>query len=96
MKDANVSLDGRAGILGSHLPFGDPRRGWNFRSLGHGDVNFEEIIRALNAAAYTGPLSIEWEDNGMDREFGARESLEFVRRINFTASEAAFDRHMKK
>ena len=95
MKDAAVNLDGKAGILGSHLPFGDQRRGWNFRSLGHGDVNFEEIIRELNAAEYTGPLSVEWEDNGMDREFGAPESVEFVKRMNFTPSSVAFDKDMK-
>ncbi|MFP4563209.1 MAG: sugar phosphate isomerase/epimerase family protein [Spirochaetia bacterium] len=95
MKDAAVNLDGKAGILGSHLPFGDQRRGWNFRSLGHGDVNFEEIIRELNAAEYTGPLSVEWEDNGMDRDFGAPESVEFVKRMNFTPSSVAFDKDMK-
>ncbi|MBL7084225.1 MAG: sugar phosphate isomerase/epimerase [Candidatus Aminicenantes bacterium] len=95
MKDVAVTLDGKAGILGSHLPFGDLRRGWNFRSLGHGDVNFEEIIRELNDVGYEGPLSVEWEDNGMDREFGAKESLEFVRQINFSPSEVAFDKDMK-
>jgi sugar phosphate isomerase/epimerase len=95
MKDAAVTLDGKAGILGSHLPFGDLRRGWNFRSLGHGDVNFEEIIRELNSINYQGPLSVEWEDNGMDREFGAQESLEFVRSINFSPSTVAFDKGMK-
>lgn len=91
MKDAGVTLDGKAGILGSHLPFGDLRRGWNFRSLGHGSVNFEEIIRELNAANYSGPLSVEWEDNGMDREFGAKESADFVKKINFSPSEVIFD-----
>jgi sugar phosphate isomerase/epimerase len=96
MKDAAVTLDGKAGILGSHLPFGDLRRGWNFRSPGHGDVNFEEIIRELNAIEYKGPLSVEWEDNGMDREFGAPEALEFVRSINFSPSAVAFDKDMKK
>ncbi len=96
MKDAAVTLDGRSGIIGSHLPFGDLRRGWNFRSLGHGDVNFEEIIRHLNAAGYQGPLSVEWEDNGMDREFGATESVEFVRNINFSPSDIAFDGDMKQ
>jgi sugar phosphate isomerase/epimerase len=95
MKDVAVTLDGKAGILGSHLPFGDLRRGWNFRSLGHGDVNFEEIIRELNSIHYQGPLSVEWEDNGMDREFGAKEALDFVRSINFSPSEAAFDKDMK-
>jgi len=95
MKDVAVTLDGKAGILGSHLPFGDLRRGWNFRSLGHGDVNFEEIIRELSSIHYQGPLSVEWEDNGMDREFGAKEALDFVRSINFSPSEAAFDKDMK-
>lgn len=95
MKDVAVTLDGKAGILGSHLPFGDLRRGWNFRSLGHGDVDFGEIIRALNAAGYSGPLSVEWEDNGMDREFGAKESVEFVRQINFSPPDVAFDDDMK-
>jgi len=96
MKDVAVTLDGKAGILGSHLPFGDLRRGWNFRSLGHGDVDFEKIIRELNDIGYTGPLSVEWEDNGMEREFGAQEALQFVRRVNFSPSTIAFDKEMKK
>ena len=96
MKDVAVTLDGKAGILGSHLAFGDQRRGWNFRSLGHGHVNFEEIIRELNAANYTGPLSVEWEDNGMEREFGAEESAAFVKKVNFAPSTIAFDGDMKQ
>jgi len=95
MKDAALTLDGKAGILGSHLPFGDLRRGWNFRSLGHGDVSFEEIIRELNAAGYEGPLSVEWEDMGMDREYGAKEACDFVRSINFSPSATAFDKDFK-
>ena len=95
MKDVAVTLDGKAGLLGSHLPFGDVRRGWNFRSLGHGDVEFEEIIRELNAMGYTGPLSVEWEDSGMDREYGAREALEYCRSIDFPVSQVAFDDAMK-
>lgn len=96
MKDAAVTLDGKASILGSHLPFGDLNRGWNFRSLGHGDVNFEDIIRELNSIGYGGPLSVEWEDNGMDREFGAKESVEFVKKMNFSPSDIAFDGDMKQ
>ncbi|MEN6458150.1 MAG: sugar phosphate isomerase/epimerase [Thermoguttaceae bacterium] len=91
MKDAIVTLNGRSGILGSHLNFGDPRRGWDFRSLGRGGVNFEEIIRALNAAGYNGPLSVEWEDSGMDRDRGAKEAADFVRRLDFEPSRVAFD-----
>ncbi len=91
IKDAIVTLNGRSGILSSHLNFGDPRRGWDFRSPGRGGVNFEEIIRALNQIRYDGPLSVEWEDVGMDREAGAREAAEFVRRLDFPPSQVAFD-----
>jgi sugar phosphate isomerase/epimerase len=91
MKDASVTLNGRTGILTSHLPFGDQRRGWDFRSVGRGGVRFEEIIRALNAINYNGPLSIEWEDMGMDREHGAREACQFVKNVDFQPSGRAFD-----
>lgn len=91
MKDAAVRLDGRSGLLGSHIDFGDLRRGWNFRSLGHGDVNFEEIIRVLNDMHYKGPLSVEWEDSGMERVAGATEAAAFVRKIDFEASAFKFD-----
>ena len=91
IKDAIVTLDGRSGILASHLDFGDPRRGWDFRSPGRGGVNFEEIIRALNHVNYQGPLSVEWEDIGMDREAGAREAAENVKKWDFAPSNVAFD-----
>jgi len=93
MKDAAVTLNGRTGILSSHLPFGDPRRGWDFRSVGRGGVRFEEVIRALNAAGYPQdmPLSVEWEDSGMDREIGAAEAAQFCNNVDFKPSGRAFD-----
>jgi sugar phosphate isomerase/epimerase len=91
MKDAALQLDGKSGILSSHLNFGDPRRGWDFRSLGHGGINFEEIIRTLNQIGYQGPLSVEWEDSGMDRMHGAKEACAFVKKIDFAPSKVAFD-----
>lgn len=91
MKDVKLNLDGRNGILGSHLTFGDTRRGWNFVSLGHGNVDFDGIIRELNQMGYNGPLSVEWEDSGMDRIFGATEACEFTKKINFNPSDIAFD-----
>jgi sugar phosphate isomerase/epimerase len=93
MKDAAVTLNGRTGILSSHLSFGDARRGWDFRSVGRGGVRFEEIIRALNAANYPQdmPLSVEWEDSGMDREAGAAEAAQFCKNIDFAPSGRRFD-----
>ncbi|MDO4573714.1 MAG: sugar phosphate isomerase/epimerase [Planctomycetia bacterium] len=91
MKDVLRTLNGRSGILSSHLPWGDRRRGWDFRSPGRGEVDFEEIIRELNVLGYDGPLSVEWEDCGMNRYHGAREAVEFVRSMDFEPSRVAFD-----
>jgi sugar phosphate isomerase/epimerase len=87
IKDSRRRLDGRRSILGSHLDFGHPRRGWDFVSAGRGDVDFEALIRALGAIGYRGPLSIEWEDSAMDRENGAQEALRFIRGIDFEPSQ---------
>jgi len=91
IKDSVRRLDGRTSILGGHLDFGQPGRGWDFVSPGHGDVDFEPMIRALNRVGYEGPLSIEWEDSGMDRDWGAPDALAFVRRTDFAPSSVAFD-----
>ncbi|SDU20234.1 Sugar phosphate isomerase/epimerase [Verrucomicrobium sp. GAS474] len=80
-----------AGVFGGHTSFGDRRRFWDFRSVGRGRVDFEAVIRALNRAGYRGPLSVEWEDSGMDREHGATESAANVRRLDFPVSDRAFD-----
>ena len=91
VKDVKRRLDGRRSVLGSHLDFGAPQRGWNFVSPGRGDVDFDEIFRVLNRIGYRGPLSIEWEDADMDRECGAREALDVVRRGDFRPSTHVFD-----
>lgn len=96
MKDAAVTLDGESGILSSHLNFGVPGRGWDFRSLGRGGVDFEEIIRTLNVIDYKGPLSVEWEDAAMDREHGAAEACEFVKALDFAKSDRVFDEAFDK
>lgn len=95
VKDVAVNLDGKNGILGSHIAFGDPRRGWDFVSPGHGDVDFDKINRVLNWADYQGPLSVEWEDSGMDRIYGATEAYHFVKQMNFSPSTIAFDDALK-
>jgi len=96
VKDSKKTLDGRKSILGSHLNFGAVERGWDFVSPGHGDVDFEALFRALNRIGYQGPLSIEWEDSGMDRDWGAPDALAFVRRTDFAPSSVAFDAAFQK
>jgi sugar phosphate isomerase/epimerase len=91
MKDAARRLDGRNGIIASHLPFGDGRRGWDFRTVGRGGVDWEELMRAINRIGYDGPLSVEWEDVGIDREVAAPESLRFVRALAAAPSDRQFD-----
>jgi sugar phosphate isomerase/epimerase len=88
--------DGTVGVFGGHTEFADPRRYWDFRSPGHGDINFEEIIVALNDIGYQGPLSVEWEDSRMDREHGAKEACEFIKKKDFKSSQVAFDAAFEK
>jgi sugar phosphate isomerase/epimerase len=88
--------DGTVGVFGGHTDFADPRRYWDFRSIGHGDINFEEIIVALNDIGYQGPLSIEWEDSRMDREHGAAEAVQLIKKADFKPSQAAFDSAFEK
>ncbi len=95
-KDVKLRLgNGRNGVLGSHLAWADLNRGWDFVSTGRGDVPWEASFRALNQIGYDGPISLEWEDAGMDRLLGAPEALDFVRRNAFAAPDAAFDAAFK-
>ncbi len=96
VKDVQRTSNGDASILSSHLPFGHAERAWDFRSPGRGEVDFESIVRELNRINYTGPMSVEWEDPGMDREHGAREAADFVRGLEFPPSATAFDRAFSK
>jgi sugar phosphate isomerase/epimerase len=78
-----------AGVFGGHLDFGHPDRYWDFRSVGHGRVDFGRVIRALDRVGYAGPLSVEWEDVTMDREHAAREACGRVRALDAAAAAAA-------
>jgi sugar phosphate isomerase/epimerase len=97
MKDVGwSSVPKLAGVFGGHTNFGDVNRYWDFRSLGRGNIDFEEIIRMLNRVNYQGPLSVEWEDSGMDREHGAAEACDFVKAVDFAPSATAFDAAFEK
>jgi sugar phosphate isomerase/epimerase len=96
MKDVAWNLAGEAGVFGGHVDFHKSNRYWDFKSVGRGMINFEKIIRALNDIGYAGPLSVEWEDGGMDREYGAKESCEFCKRVDFPPSNIVFDAQFDK
>ena len=83
IKDAALTLDGRAGVLAGYFPSGDGRRGWQFRSPGRGGIDWEAVVRTLNEIGHDGPLSVDWHDAGMDREYGAAEACRFVRGLDF-------------
>lgn len=83
IRDAVLTLNGRSSVLSGLWPSGDPRRGFQFRSPGRGGIDWEAIVRALNEIYYDGPLAIDWHDAGMDREYGAAEACEFVRKLDF-------------
>ena len=91
VKESARFLNGRNGILASHLGFGDRRRGWDFVSPGRGGVPWERVFRALNDIGYDGPFSIEWEDNNMHRDQGAPEALALVRSLDLVPSDVLFD-----
>ena len=92
VKDVEVNeKQTQGGTFGGYLDFGDFRRKWNFCTPGRGKVNFEYIIRTLNRNNYTGPLSVEWEDAGMDRIQGATEAFQFIKTKDFIQSDMAFD-----
>jgi sugar phosphate isomerase/epimerase len=88
VKDVAIRLDGRSSLLNSCLPHGDPRRGWEFRAPGHGGINWEEFIRALNEVGYGGPLAVEFKDAGMNPDAGAEEACKFVKRLDFEPPES--------
>ena len=89
IKDVAMTLNGRTSVLSSYLPVGDPRRGWEFRAPGHGGVDWEAFIRALNDIGYDGPLAVEFKDSGMNREYGADEACKFVKRLDFEPARRA-------
>ena len=88
-RDVALTLNGRSGVLNSYLPVGDPRRGWDYRSPGHGGVDWEGIIRALNYIGYDGAISVDWKDAGMSRDYGAEDACRFLKRLDFDATPPA-------
>ena len=96
IKDIALQLDGRSSVLNSYLPYGDSRRGWEFRSPGRGGIDWENVIPALNEIGYDGPLSVDWRDAGMERDFGVAEACRFVTPTRFPGPGVAQPRRIPR
>lgn len=83
VQDAAVTLNSRSSLIGSLLPAGHPQRGWNYRTLGQGNIDWPTLMRALHHARYSGPLTLAYVDADIDRDYGAAESAPLLRRLSF-------------
>lgn len=66
------------------LPLGNrdnPRRGFRFRVVGWGQINWKRLITALLMVGYDGTLSIEHEDPWLDRVDGCRKAFSFLKSL---------------
>ena len=79
IKDAQLTLNGRAGVLAGYWPSGDHRAGWQFLACPVTAASTGPLSSGtLNAIGYDGLLSVDWHDPGMDREqFAAADALRF-------------------
>ena len=92
VKDAKRQTgNGRNGRLGSHLNFGDPRRGWDFLSTGPRRRRGSSASGCSTRSATTARSRSSGRTPAWTVSSGAPEALEFVRRLAFDAPEAAFD-----
>ncbi|MFT3879716.1 MAG: sugar phosphate isomerase/epimerase [Gemmatales bacterium] len=83
VQDATITLNGRSSLLGSLLPEGDPRRGWNHRALGMGNIDWAALIRTLHQVNYSGPLTVAIRDHDVDRDYAAFQAVDLIRRLDF-------------
>jgi sugar phosphate isomerase/epimerase len=82
-QDAIVTLNGRSGLLGSLLPDGDQRRGWQHRALGMGNIDWPNILRTLHQVKYSGSLTVAVNDYDVDRDYAASQAADLLRRLDF-------------
>jgi hypothetical protein len=87
----------RGGWLGGHQDFGAATNGWNFVTAGSSRdaINTEEVLVELNRVGFDGALSIEWEDNDVDKLAGARAALHNLRSVDLQPSYAKHDKTLR-
>ena len=89
VKDAELRCDGRVGVYGGYLPWGD--RAGRFRSLGDGQTDFKGIFTLLAKYDFPGWAVLEWECAYKDNQIGAAEGAKFIADHIIEAAASSFD-----
>ncbi len=89
VKDAEFHPSGRAGVYGGYQEWID--RPGRFRSLGDGQIDFQQIFSKLAQYDYPGWAVVEWECCIKHPEDGAAEGADFVRSHMIRVTDRAFD-----
>ena len=77
---------------GVYSGFADwPDRAGRFRSLGDGEVDFGAIFSSSPCYGYDSWAVLEWECAIKNREDGAREGAEFIKKHMIKVSEGSFE-----
>jgi len=89
VKDAEFRPSGRAGVYGGYLGWVD--RPGRFRSLGDGQIDFNQVFSKMAQYDYPGWAVVEWECCLKHPEVGAAEGAVFVRDHIIRVTDKAFD-----
>ncbi|MGO8760300.1 MAG: sugar phosphate isomerase/epimerase family protein [Terracidiphilus sp.] len=89
VKDAEFLPSGRAGVYGGYQDWID--RPGRFRSLGDGQVDFQQVFSKMAQYDYPGWAVVEWECCIKHPEQGAAEGAAFVRNHIIRVTDRAFD-----
>ena len=89
VKDAELQCDGRVGVYGGYLPWGE--RAGRFRSLGDGATDFVSIFTKLAHYDFPGWAVLEWECAYKDNLVGAAEGAQFIADHIIPAAATSFD-----
>ena len=89
VKDAEYHSSGRSGVYGGYQDWID--RPGRFRSLGDGQIDFEQIFSKMAQYDYPGWAVLEWECCLKHPEAGAAEGAPFIRDHIIRVTDRAFD-----
>jgi sugar phosphate isomerase/epimerase len=89
VKDAEFRPDGRTGVYGGYLPWGE--RAGRFRSLGDGQIDWNDIFTKMARYDFPGWAVLEWECAYKHNLVGAAEGAEFIARHIIEVADTSFD-----